>query len=346
MVSIRRHPLNLKPSDDSFFAHEFERQIPDPNTLHYDQAIITPDAVIISKNGVEEKSLYAPNHKIFFIGIYQFYYTVIARLLGTTKGSFLLAFDAWSAGYFHWMTEFVPRLFLNRNLLDHKTIILPSINNSIWNKASAIRSLYRNGQIIPEKGYFTESLEAFNIKLKYKHKRRIPLKVKDLDVPTHLAISGNYNDSVMRDLREFYYGFYNIKTANPQRLVYVSRKLATRRYIENEDQVIERLGAMGFEIHTLESLTFQQQILLMAETKFLVAQHGAALTNLLFMQNDSHVLELKSKGDSQNLCYFSLASSMNVNYLYQFCNNDGKSVQDANIVVDLQELDNNVKLII
>jgi hypothetical protein len=55
-------------------------------------------------------------------------------------------------------------------------------------------------------------------------------------------------------------------------------------------------------------------------------------------------LELKTTGDSQNLCYFSLASALQVKYLYQFCDGDGRSVQDANIVVDLALLEKNIML--
>jgi capsular polysaccharide biosynthesis protein len=242
------------------------------------------------------------------------------------------------------MTEFIPRLFKSKHVILESTVILPSVNNSIWNKASAFRSLHRKGQTLPENGYFRESLEAFNLRSTYKHTARTPLVTNNLYFSSHLAESGNYNDQVMRELREFYFRFYEISKEDPHRLVYVSRNLATRRHIQNENEVIENLRLSGFEIFSLETLSFREQVILLSQAKFLIGQHGAGLTNLLFMKNNSFVLELKTEGDSQNLCYFSLASAMNVNYLFQFCAGDGRSVQDGDITVDIDLLNANLKV--
>jgi Glycosyltransferase 61 len=244
------------------------------------------------------------------------------------------------------MTEFIPRLFKVRHLISQSTVILPSINNGIWNTASAWRSLYRNGQSIPESGYFVESLEAFNLELTYRHKTRSSLATKNLYFSSHLAPSGNYNDPVMKDIRNFYFSHYEITNEQPSRLIYVSRNLATRRHIKNEKEVIESLNLYGFEVFSFETLTFREQVKLLSQTKFLISLHGAALTNLLFMKDNSYVLEFKAEGDSQNLCYFSLASAMNVGYLYQFCKSDGRSVQDADIIVDIDLLKKNINSVL
>jgi capsular polysaccharide biosynthesis protein len=73
----------------------------------------------------------------------------------------------------------------------------------------------------------------------------------------------------------------------------------------------------------------------------LISLHGAGLSNMLFMKQGSIVLELRMKGDQQNLCYYSLASALSINYYYLFCtrNADNINVQDANISVDLLELE-------
>lgn len=347
MLSRRTPPVNFKPTDQKFFEHELVKEIPNHElTVYRDKAIITPDGVVIKHGRIETASLYSDQHNAFLNGAYRVFYNCAGFFTQPTNGRHLLAFDAWSAGYFHWMTEFIPRLFKSKHVILESTVILPSVNNSIWNKASAFRSLYRKGQTLPQNGYSTESLEAFNLRSTYKHTARIPLVTKDLYFSSHLAPSGNYNDQVMRELREFYFGFYEIPKEDPHRLVYVSRNLATRRHIQNENEVIENLHLLGFEIFSLETLSFREQVILLSQTKFLIGQHGAGLTNLLFMKNSTFVLELKTEGDSQNLCYFSLASAMNVNYLFQFCAGDGRTVQDSDITVDIDLLNQNLKMVL
>lgn len=54
----------------------------------------------------------------------------------------------------------------------------------------------------------------------------------------------------------------------------------------------------GFETVYAEDLSFDEQRNLFFETKILVTPHGAGLTNVLFMQPGTKVLELKkASGD-------------------------------------------------
>jgi hypothetical protein len=346
VVSKRKPPVNLVPHDVLFFQHELEKIIPDHHLVHYTNALVTPDGVVLANGQIVEESLFAANHKDYFDGLYKRFYLLSGWFADRRKNQCLLAFDAWAMGYFHWMTEFIPRLFKARHLIDGSIVILPAIDNGIWNHESAIRSLFKASRKISPGGYYKDSLEAFGIQATYQHKTRKPLKVDDLYLSGRLAMSGNYDDDVMKNLREFYFKHYGINSDMAGRLVYATRRLASRRHIKNEKEVVDYLRSMGFEIVTFETLSFREQIQLLSETKFLIAQHGAALTNLLFMRDHSYALELKAEGDSQNLCYFSLANAMNVNYLYQFCTSDRRTVQNADIEVDLVALNENVKQVL
>jgi len=70
----------------------------------------------------------------------------------------------------------------------------------------------------------------------------------------------------------------------PFRRVYISRKLADKRKAHNELAVELLMRKHGFEIVHPENISLKAQIELMAETQILVSLHGAALTNMLFMQ--------------------------------------------------------------
>ncbi|MFK7848116.1 MAG: DUF563 domain-containing protein [Rhodothermales bacterium] len=64
--------------------------------------------------------------------------------------------------------------------------------------------------------------------------------------------------------------------------MYVSRHKATQRRITNEDEVIDHLKQKGFRVVVLEDMSLSEQAQCFATSDIIVAQHGAALTNLLY----------------------------------------------------------------
>ncbi len=347
ITSERTLPINLNVEEEVFFQHELKREFPDYQLTSISNALITPDGVVWHNSLLEENSLFAPTHKSFFEGLYKLYYLSAVWFTKSQKGQMILAFDAWSFGYFHWMTEFIPRLFKVRQLIAESTILLPAINNGIWNERSARNSIFREGaNVAHAKGYYTESLDAFNLNDVYYHQRGRALRAEKLLIPSHLAYSGNYNDEVMREIRSFYFSHYSIQQRAPSKRIFITRKLASRRSITNEQDIVNDMKEYGFETVILEDLSFSDQIRLMSETSFLIGQHGAGLTNIMFMREQSYILELKTDVDSMNHCYFSLASAMKVHYLYQFCKGDGRSAQDADIVVNKEMLLKNIQLVL
>jgi len=77
--------------------------------------------------------------------------------------------------------------------------------------------------------------------------------------------------------------------ANPSR-VYINRR--DERRLKNEKEVQNLLRANGFDIVTLEDLTLDQQVQLFAYADLIVGFHGAGLTNLLFCEKGTRVLEI------------------------------------------------------
>jgi hypothetical protein len=78
----------------------------------------------------------------------------------------------------------------------------------------------------------------------------------------------------------------------PTRRLYVSRGEGSRRRPTNEPQLIEYAARYGFEKVTMDGRAVANQARLFAEAAFIIAPHGAALTNLLFAVPGVRVLEL------------------------------------------------------
>ena len=82
------------------------------------------------------------------------------------------------------------------------------------------------------------------------------------------------------------------------------------------------------------------QMRISQDAQYLISNHGAGLTNMLFMRPGSKVLELRKKGDARNNCYFALASALDLKYFYQLCNSKrpNENAHTADLIVDCRTL--------
>jgi hypothetical protein len=328
-VSTRKLPANFDDADINLFRHELKVLIPQTQLLALADVNISSDGIIFRRNRIlaesfnyrhEFRSWANPRNLVKFL----------ARNYGCrTRKQYdsqaLWITDNWGNAYFHWLTDALPRLYVIRDRLTDSTLLLPES--------------CRNSQ------YVASSLAAFNInKVDYID----PLEVvhcRKLLVPSHTAPSGNYNEGIVRGLRQLYWNYYN----KPDRdawsgKVYISRAKARRRRIINEEEVIGVVKEYGFSVFTFEDYSFEEQVKIMLTARFVVANHGAGLANMLFLSEKSQVLELRKRNDSRNNCYFALASGLNLEYYYQLCRTEDQGSDEgwANIVVDVKELRRNL----
>lgn len=106
-----------------------------------------------------------------------------------------------------------------------------------------------------------------------------------------------------------------ILSSRSKKRFYVERGDTARRRVINEIEVINLLNKYNFEPVKMDGKTISQQAELFCQAEVIVAPHGAALTNLLFINPGSIVIELMPYGYSNN-CFYTLASHANVDY---FC---------------------------
>ncbi len=78
-------------------------------------------------------------------------------------------------------------------------------------------------------------------------------------------------------------------------LIYISRALTSWRRIVNEAEVERLLASYGFTTYLTEKMNIGQQVELFSRAKVVVSATGAALANLMFAQEGTHVLEISTK---------------------------------------------------
>lgn len=230
----------------------------------------------------------------------------------------LIATDRLSNGYFHWVTETLPRLWWLREEQGILELVLP------W-FASRFTYMAESLAIFPELSFQIAS-------------PAVRWRVKDALLAPAVAPSGNFRPQFMVEVGQAWRTLSGAQA--PHRKLYISRARATRRRVANEGDLRAVLEARGFETVCLEGLPFADQVRLLAETSELVSNHGAGLTNMLFMVPGTRVTEIRLQGDAHNNCYFSLARALGLEYDYRLARpaGAGSDPHSADVVVDVEGL--------
>jgi capsular polysaccharide biosynthesis protein len=170
---------------------------------------------------------------------------------------------------FHWFFDCLPRLFL---VLEHTS--------------EPIKVIMRRDMAPYQLDTLAFVLKDYpQAEMVYigKHEK---WRVEEFVLPSFLANaqSGYLPREVADWLRHKVWQGYGVQSPARKRRIYISRSKAKTRRVLNESELIPVLAQYGFEVVRAEELTYQQQVQLFFEAEFVVAPHGAGLTNLLFSE--------------------------------------------------------------
>jgi capsular polysaccharide biosynthesis protein len=330
-LSRRKLPVNFNSVDLKLFSHELEKAIPATTLLELHNVKISAKGILFKGNHILPESFAFPSNirQWKLRSFLKFFATNnFLRRARTIEQEVLWVTDDWSNGYFHWLTDVLSRLFVMRDRLDEKVLLLP------WNFQSL--------------DFVQASLKLFDVKVEFIGKNEV-VKCRRVWMPTHTAPSGHYNEPVIRGVRDLLRETYGTATQeNDNERIYISRSRAPKRRIANEPAITDILIEFGFRTIFAEDLSFAQQARIFSGARYLVSNHGAGLTNMLFMTAGASVLELRHETDAVNNCYFTLASALGLNYFYQTCasHNADEDPHTAPLVVDAAVLRASLALLV
>ena len=330
--SVRELPENFKEQDIALFKDELDVLIPAIRMLELNDVSISPDGIIFrggrilpeSFNYRQEFIRWAKSERLlkFFVRNYAF------RTRKRLDDRAFWITDNYGSAYFHWLLDALPKLYVVRDQLPEATLLLPEEFRS--------------------SPYILPSLSPFNIgSIRFVGRSEV-LRCRKLVVPSHTGSSGEYNEEVVRDLRQLYRSYYVGRYRNSPDKIYISRSKATKRRITNENEVVEVVKAHGFSVVYFEDYPFPEQVRMMLRARYVVANHGAGLANMLFLPERSSVFELRRFGDSTCNCYFILASALGLKFYYQLCQAEQRDGDgDApDVLVDLKRFGENLELML
>ena len=92
----------------------------------------------------------------------------------------------------------------------------------------------------------------------------------------------------------------NQRNTNNYNRIYVTRKNARFRKIQNEKELIECLRRYNFQIMDFDNIKFEEERKVCLNVDIFISIHGSGLTNQLLMRSKIKVLELRHIKSTQN----------------------------------------------
>lgn len=221
--------------------------------------------------------------------------------------------------YYHWMLEFLPKIsvYINppderfANLLKDAKILLP----------------------FSPSGWMEQSLSMIGI-----NKNQIYVAPREHLRVDQLIFTPNYGKLynlplwAIDWLRDRFSPYMNQPVAKGKR-IYISRRKAATRKVQNEEQVLQMLSKYGFEEILLEDLNLADQIALFSQAEVVVGPHGAGFSNMVFSTRATLIDIFEP--NHVNGCFYTLCHDSGQFYWYLMA----ETVDDVNMHVDVDKLE-------
>lgn len=193
------------------------------------------------------------------------------KLTGTTL---LLGYSQGAHCYYHWMLDILPKLGLLKNhgidLKDIDHILLREVNGTFQSETLKHLGVDRSKVIETKDAPFYQCERLLHVILD----NGINMKMNRF-VPTWLTDSFQKSESASEKIK-----------------LYVSRPNNVRRGIENEAELIPIFKEFGYTVCAMEGKSVTEQAALFNRADVVVSPHGGALTNMVFANPGTKVVEL------------------------------------------------------
>jgi hypothetical protein len=200
---------------------------------------------------------------------------------------------------YHWFFDSLPRLYA----------LLKTVDEPVTLAVPEFMPLFQQETL----AFLLQDFPNFRMeKIKKYEKWRCETFLLPSFVNDHY--SGYLPRPVSDFLREEIWKGYKVGEKQPDRRIYISRSKSAKRRILNEAELLPILEKNGFEVVYPEFLTYRDQVQLFYESRYIVAAHGAGLTNTFFAQKAT-VLELHPE-EIVKSHYFLLCKGLGFDYHY------------------------------
>lgn len=309
-------PVNIHEADKKFFkCLEWDYADPEIKVHFFSLVFLKGYSTNILLHPLKKiepwQGFYKNYKKTFFLG----------RILDSIKNRavrislkpvYYCCINEFSDNFFHWFTEALPKMVYVKNKFKSDVIFhIP----------------------FPLKDYQSVSLKYCGLNF-FVAEGDVTVFYKLKIVENLYKYPGYYHPGLMQETAQLIKNSFETLEVK-KRKIYITRKSASRRKMLNESEIIEVVIRHGFEIFDFDLIDFKQQVEIIINTSILVSLHGAALTNMMFMEPGSTIVEFLPKEIINDKCYCTLAGTMKHQYYYVSCDMDGTSHITSNFQVDV-----------
>tara|TARA_B100000886_G_scaffold70307_1_gene44641 strand:- start:28598 stop:29623 length:1026 start_codon:yes stop_codon:yes gene_type:complete len=306
----RKKPKNLKSEDNHLFNHEYSKTIEKSKVKIINNVYISDSKIkkfkyfrYMTKQWRMNPLTVKDKLSYFLTDLISLFQKNDNKETITIEKA-IWAIDSRSNQYFHWLTDAMQRLESSKNFhSSHKIILTSAFSDYLYVEDSLDILGIEFINLSNEKNYF----------------------VKELVLAERVSPAGNFRKEIIKSIAS---RLKNNSKKNKKDIsyekVWVSRQNAEKRKIINFEQIEPLLKKQNFKILEFENIKFSETIEILKNCKIIGGVHGAGLTNMIFMNEYSKVIELRAHGDNKNNCFFSLASDFDHDYYYFL----GKSSSD------------------
>ncbi|MFY7840462.1 MAG: glycosyltransferase family 61 protein [Lacibacter sp.] len=324
----RKLPVNFKTGDFDFCKEEFYYQTNYITVSHFSNVLVSDEGLVfdaslkllsISKvSSRQANTLNNIKHLLFW------------PKKRTADAEYVLCFDGQTSNHYHWICDFLPRLYSAKHLFSTHVFLLP---DTAYVRTTGVEILKMMGLLPP-------AIEWI--------KHRTMCKVKSLLIVERPVQSGRIHDPLMMQLKILLHKSFPVHPYTGSKRIYISRENATHRKLLNEHEVQAVFFDYGFDILRFEKLSIKEQVQLSQSASIVASIHGAGLANAFFMQPGAAVMEFRRDGIYQNQCFWHLADAMQLDYYYQFGKPDAdrfiEGPNGCNITLSTAALEKNLDL--
>ena len=221
----------------------------------------------------------------------------------------------WTVNYYHFLIDELPNI-IKINQFNKDLPILCNYNDT----------------------YIKEILDLFNFSNELiKPKNNLGIKIKEC-ILTNMAISGKPSKTELLLIRNYLIKEKKIEF-NQMNLGIIIKRKEQERKVLNFDLIVEHLINKFKDIEWIvfDSLSFKDSVKLFSKSKYIIAPHGAGLTNMLFAPPECNIIEFMPYSDP-NECYCHLANMLDHNYSCIVVNDTGKQ-NGKQMTIQLEYLD-------
>ncbi len=312
---------DLKKYNETFgksYRHGFE--IPSSGIYSVENVILDPiEGFLLRENRIIDASGFSDIRTIGRLGRFRF--PKIYRKMSDQNLVYLGHTEGNVFNYYHNIIDYFSRIFVLKeaNLFESFVLILPKkLKNSTYTGII---------EYLVEKYFFKVSINFTSNLYQYKIGKLYYVCPVTLDENAFL------NPLLQRGFKFIANSTKEERNFSQPKFLFISRGKQKTRNIVNYSEVSSFLKGYNFKEVHLEDLGFEEQIHLFNSASVVVAPHGAGLTNLVFANRGTKVIEIvptERKGSH----YFYLSISLGLNYKAIFCSSD----ENFNLFVDLTVL--------